>query len=149
MGCDAGHPVLYRGVNSRMDTMRHWMTLCEGSKRKITPAEQYIMAVQAQGRCSNCTLEPWDTKTVHLAWLESDGQPLVPFLVSLADQLGVKLVLAVEVVDSDYGGKLVRYYEQHGFTIVGSDFDDDFDFLNMEPSEDLQGEVSMEREPHR
>lgn len=117
------------------------------TRKPATPAEKYIATIKAQGRCDSCSLEVWGRKTVFFAWLESDGQPLVPFLVSLADQLGIKLVLAVEVFDRNYGGKLVHYYEKYGFTINGSDFDDDFDFLNMPPSEDLQGTVSMERLP--
>lgn len=83
-----------------------------------------------------------------LTWLEGGG--LVPYLTQIADKLRVKLTLMVEVVDTAYGGKLVRYYEKNGFEIKKSDFDDDFDFMTMEPdpSDELKGQVYMERKPY-
>jgi len=118
--------------------------------KPLTPAEQFIQTVSA--RCNRCTLETWDNKSniVHLGWLEGNGG-LAPYLCKIADELGVTLKLMVEVVDTEYGGKLVPYYKKNGFEIVDSDFPDDYDFLNMpsNPKDTLVGEVAMDRFPQK
>ncbi len=118
--------------------------------KKLTPAEQFIKTVS--DRCNRCTMEPWDDKPniVHLGWLEGSGG-LVPYLCKVADELNVTLKLLVEVVDTEYGGKLVVYYKRNGFEIVHSDFPNDYDFLHMPPNEDddLVGQVLMDRLPQK
>ena len=125
-------------------------TLTEAAKpAKLTPAQRFVQTIRAGPRCKHCTFEVEGPRTVLLTWLEGGGG-LVPYLTQIADKLRVKLTLMVEVVDTAYGGKLVRYYEKHGFEIKESDFDDDFDFMTMEPdpSDELKGQVYMERKPY-
>jgi hypothetical protein len=82
-----------------------------------------------------------------LAWLEGSNN-LVGYLTELADKLKVKLELMVEVYDTNNGGKLIRYYQSHGFHINHSDFPDNFDFLNMNHNPDkLKDHVIMTRNP--
>ena len=131
--------------------IRRYMTICEGAAKqtKLTPAQQFVQTIQAGPRCEHCTFEVEGPRTVLLTWIEGGGG-LVPYLTQIADKLRVKLTLMVEVVDTAYGGKLVRYYEKNGFEIKESDFDDDFDFMNMEPdpSDEMKGQVYMERKPY-
>jgi len=132
--------------------MKRWRTLCEAAKKKNTPAQLYLAMIKTDKRCSHCELEAdeYDPRQVNLIWLEGSGG-LVPYLTQVADTLGVKLTLMVEVIDTAYGGRLVRYYEKNGFVIKNSDFDDDFDFMHMKPNQkdELQGQVYMEREPSK
>ena len=113
---------------------------------KPTPAQRFVQTIQAGPRCKHCTFEVEGPRTVLLTWIEGGGG-LVPYLTQIADQLRVKLTLMVEVYDTSYGGKLVRYYEKNGFETKSSDFEDDFDFMNMPHNDEMQGQVYMERKP--
>jgi len=116
------------------------------ARKKSSPAAQFIAAATA--RCPRCDFERVDDSTVFLFWLQGSGG-VVPYLVNLADQLKVTLTLVVEIYSANHGGRLVPYYQRHGFTIVDSEFPKNTDFSKLRPRRDgeARGMVEMHRTP--
>lgn len=95
--------------------MREFINIVEGT------GNDFIAHVK-QNKPEGTTVElsPMEgSKAIFVAYLEGMGTGLVPFICQAADQFKVPLILLVDVYSEDDGGKLVRYYERHGFDITG------------------------------